>query len=42
MSTHEHSWRFDTERLHNVCAACGEIRDAISGRMIKAGSHWRG
>jgi hypothetical protein len=31
----KHSWRFDGDDPYVVCAYCGEVRDAISGRQIK-------
>ncbi len=32
-----HSWRWDGDDPHVVCAYCGEIRDSLSGRVIIAG-----
>ena len=30
-----HSWRFEGDDPHVVCHYCGEIRDAITGRVIR-------
>lgn len=33
----KHSWEFDGDDPYIVCYYCGEIRDAITGRVIKPG-----
>lgn len=32
-----HSWKFDGDDPYIVCAFCHEMRDALSGRVIRAG-----
>ncbi|HKY57646.1 MAG TPA: hypothetical protein VJL80_06385 [Aeromicrobium sp.] len=32
----KHSWKFDGDNPYIECHYCGEIRDAISGRVIRA------
>lgn len=32
-----HSWRFDGDDPYIACAYCGEMRDAISGLLIRPG-----
>ena len=38
--THKHVWRFWGDDPYVICE-CDEIRDAISGRVIKEGRYWR-
>jgi hypothetical protein len=33
----EHSWRFDGDDPYIVCVYCGELQDALTGRIITAG-----
>ena len=33
----KHSWRFDGDDPYTVCHYCGEIRDVITGRVIRPG-----
>lgn len=33
-----HSWRFDGDDPYIICHWCGEIRDALNGRIIERGS----
>ena len=33
----KHSWRFDGDDPYTICHYCGEIRDALTGRVIKEG-----
>lgn len=33
-----HSTRFDGDNPYTICVYCGEMRDAISGRIIRAAS----
>lgn len=37
MSEHSHDWRFDGDDPYIICR-CGEVRDAISGRVITSGA----
>ncbi len=32
-----HGWRFDGDDPYVVCEWCGEVRDAISGKVIEYG-----
>lgn len=32
-----HSWRFDGDDPYVECSFCGEYRDALTGRVIRAG-----
>ena len=34
----EHSWRFDGDGPCIICVYCGELQDALTGRIITAGS----
>lgn len=33
----QHSLRFDGDDPHTVCVYCGEVRDAITGRLVRKG-----
>lgn len=33
----KHSWRFDGDNPYIVCVYCDEMRDALNGRVIRAG-----
>jgi len=33
-----HSWRFDGDDPRLECVFCGEVRDALSGRVLRAGA----
>jgi hypothetical protein len=33
----KHSWRFDGDDPYIICAFCDEMRDALSGRVIRVG-----
>jgi hypothetical protein len=33
-----HSWRFDGDDPRIICVYCGEVRDALSGAVIRAAS----
>jgi len=35
--TCDHSWRFDGDDPYTICVRCGELRDALSGRVITPG-----
>lgn len=32
----KHSWRFDGDDPYVICAGCDEMRDAITGRVVRA------
>jgi len=32
-----HSWRFDGDDPYVVCVYCGEVRDAMTDRVIRGG-----
>jgi len=32
-----HSWRYDGDDPYLICHYCGEIRDALTGRVVKQG-----
>lgn len=33
----EHSWVFDGDDPYIVCAGCDEMRDALTGRVVRRG-----
>ena len=34
----DHSWRFDGDDPYIVCVYCGQMQDALTGRVIKNGA----
>ena len=32
-----HSWAFDGDDPYVQCSSCGEVRDALTGRVVRAG-----
>lgn len=37
MSEHVHSWRFDGDDPYIVCVHCDEMRDALTGAVVREG-----
>lgn len=33
-----HSWRFDGDDPYVICHYCGEMQDALTGRVIRSGT----